>query len=275
MTDNKRMLLLITKITELSKSIYNYINTGRYQRQLVEDYNKWNQICSSLWVLGDTLLAIQSYVSKKYTKDVGQRYIFTYGMMQVLFTQQDAVINLSDCFKLKVEINDVFRKIRNIRNISIGHPTKLTRNDYTYYGYISRISLSKNGFTLIRTDQDSQRDQLIDIEFNKLVREQLEAIENIVRSLSEMLLENDKKYKEKYKDKRMISVFHNSMNYNFEKIGEGIYSTGYGKVEFGLTMLLSVKKSYMQFRDLLKERNEFGEYVEYDWNQYIHAIEKL
>lgn len=275
MSNNKNTLAYIDRITKLINLIYDYINTGRYQRSLIENYNTWNQICSSLWVIGDTLLALQSYISRRYPKDTGQKYLLTYGLMQVLFAQQDAVINLAECFGMKVDIGDLFRKIRNYRNISIGHPTKLKRREGVCYGYISRISLAKNGFTLIRTDEDLKNDQFINIDNKQLIHDQLNTIQELVSTLSSMLVEADKKYKEQFKEKQMARVFPASMDYCFEKIGEGIYSTGFGKAEFGLQMLLSVKDTYHKFKDMLSERNELGEYVEYDLGQYMYAIEKL
>ena len=275
MTPNKQLQKQLDQTTELLDTVYEYINTSRYQDALVGNYNNWNQICSSLWVIGDTVLALKSYLKKRYPKDNGQKYLYTYGVMQVLFTQQDAVINLTDSFGIKTDICPVFREIRNFRNISIGHPTKLARKEGVYYGYISRITLSKNGFTVIRTDEIKKKDQFVDVDLLDYIFKQTLEVNSIIELLGKKLIDNDKEHKNAYKEFSMENIFHESMRYNFEKIGEGIYSSGYGKEDFALSMLESVKKTYEEFKHRLIERKEFNEYIEYDWNQYNHAINKL
>ncbi|UTC73258.1 hypothetical protein E4O02_04095 [Treponema sp. OMZ 791] len=109
MTDNKIIVKYLDSSTEKLEFVYEYINTSRYQDELIKDYNLWNQICSSLYVINDTILAIKSYLSKKYPKDIGRKYLYTYGILQALFTQQDAVINLTECFNVETKVCDVFR----------------------------------------------------------------------------------------------------------------------------------------------------------------------
>ena len=45
--------IFITEINQLTESVRNHINTHRYQVVLLENSDKWNQICSSLDVIGD------------------------------------------------------------------------------------------------------------------------------------------------------------------------------------------------------------------------------
>ncbi|UTC70602.1 hypothetical protein E4O01_04290 [Treponema sp. OMZ 790] len=40
-------------------------------------------------------------------------------------------------------------------------------------------------------------------------------------------------------------------------------------------MLNCVKQHYDEFKQKLIERKEFSEYIECDWNQYNHALEKV
>ncbi|UTC67822.1 MULTISPECIES: hypothetical protein [unclassified Treponema] len=275
MTDNKIIVKYLDSSTEKLEFVYEYINTSRYQDELIKDYNLWNQICSSLYVINDTILAIKSYLSKKYPKDIGRKYLYTYGILQALFTQQDAVINLTECFNVETKVCDVFREIRNLRNISIGHPTKLERREGVYYGYISRITLSKFGFELYKTDQVKKRDQFITVKLVELIKKQAIEINTIISSLSEYLIELDTKHKCQYKENKMENVFPDNMRYYFEKIGEGLYSSDYVKDDFALSMLNCVKQHYDEFKQKLIERKEFSEYIECDWNQYNHALEKV
>lgn len=105
--------------------------------------------------------------------------------------------NLSDAFGLKFEFNDRLSQIRLLRNASIGHPTKNRTKGVTYFNYISRPSLDKNGFTLIRSF-DQGNSEYHDIEFLPIVYDQLFEIELGYKSLCEKLSEVDKLHRLKF-----------------------------------------------------------------------------
>jgi hypothetical protein len=125
----------------LNKAIRKNINTTRNQNKLLKNSDNWNQICSSLDTIGDTLLSQQEYLNADYPVNHGLRYIYTYGLLQALFIQQDAMRNLSEAFGIQSKLTDRLKEIRSLRNASIGHPTKNQTKGTTYYNYISRMSL--------------------------------------------------------------------------------------------------------------------------------------
>ena len=92
--------LSIARVRELEESVRSHINTHRYQSVLLEDSNSWNQICSSLDVIGDTVCSIESYQSQPFPDETGMKYIVTYGILQALFIQQDALRHLSEAFEI-------------------------------------------------------------------------------------------------------------------------------------------------------------------------------
>ena len=143
--------LLLRQISSEEESVREYINTTRYQTDLLKDLDAWNQICSSLDTIGDTVYSIEDYLFEKYPKNTGLKYIYTYGILQSLFIQQDAIRHLAEAFDVSFDLNEKLRNIRAIRNASIGHPSKNNVRGTTYYNYISRITLSKYGFTLMRS----------------------------------------------------------------------------------------------------------------------------
>lgn len=74
---------LAAEINELTDSVRDHINTHRYQSVLLDDSKTWNQICSSLDVIGDSLYAVESYDAKSFPEDVGLKYIYTYGILAI------------------------------------------------------------------------------------------------------------------------------------------------------------------------------------------------
>jgi hypothetical protein len=270
-------------INNVKSKIFEYINKTRYQSSLIKNLNIWNQICSSLYVIGDTLISIEEYLNNDFPKSDGLKYIFTYGILQSLFIQQDATKNLLEAFNIKVTFSETLKKIRDIRNSSIGHPTKQEikgKNDKKvkiFYHYISRISLCKEGFTLQKTNIEQRNDIFIDINLIEIIKNQIDEIIIIFNEISALLVDNDKNHKNKYKEELMVNIFPVSLNYSFEKIGEAIYFSGYGKKDFGLTMLKIIEDSYIKFENELIKRNELpgNEYLLFDLNQYKHAIVKI
>lgn len=261
-------------ITNLEESVRNYINTSRYQLNLVKNLDNWNQICSSLDTIGDTILTIEDYIATDYPKSIGLKYIYTYGILQGLFIQQDAMKHLSESFKIDYVRSEKLSKIRALRNAAIGHPTKNSVKTVTYYNYISRMSLHKWGFTLLRSSENN-RTEFIDVDLLQILQEQTKEIEVSYRVLVEKLEEADKSHKEKYKLNRISEIFHPSVGYLFQKVAQGIHSHSPSERSFGLSMLDSIEEMYHKFETSLSERNELTDYIAHDLNEYKHGINVL
>jgi len=130
----------IARVRKLEDSVRKHINTHRYQSVLLEDTDSWNQICSSLDVIGDTVCSIESYYSQPFPDEIGMQYIVIYGILQALFIQQDALRHLSEAFEIEYQANPILKAIREKRNAAIGHPTKQNRGGECYYNHVSSSS---------------------------------------------------------------------------------------------------------------------------------------
>ncbi|MEA2583880.1 MAG: hypothetical protein QOF33_1965, partial [Thermomicrobiales bacterium] len=111
--------------------IRDHINGPRLNYILSRNSGKWNQLCSSLDIVEDTQLAIDAYCAADDSADgtnrnVGQQYLALYGLLQALFLQQDASAHLCEALDIPFDLKDFPRldAIRDVRNASIGHPTK-------------------------------------------------------------------------------------------------------------------------------------------------------
>lgn len=267
----------IISITKLEDEVRKYINTTRYQNNLIKDGNNWNQICCSLDTIGDTLYAIDSYVKTEFPSDLGLKYIYIYGLQQALFIQQDAIKHLSEAFKIDYSHSDKVNEIRNFRNASIGHPTKQDRikgeAKKVYYNYLSRPSLSKDGFSLMRCsdgDTNFEKINILDV-----ISSHFNEIEKAYKLIVKVLKEADRMHKEKFKDKLLVDIFHSSLGYYFEKIAQGIYSPEGSNVEFAISMLDIVIETYSKFEVALQERGDIESCTQHDLDGYNHALSKL
>ncbi|UUX97317.1 hypothetical protein [Aquabacterium sp. J223] len=262
------------RITNLEGAVRDFINTGRHQGDLLKSRESWNQICSSLDVIGDTVLCIRDYVASPYPSSDGLKYIYTYGILQALFLQQDAVRHLSEAFAVSHPESPTLMRIRDIRNAAIGHPTKQNIKKVNHYNYISRVSLSKTGFTLLRSSPDDDT-KFVDVDLTGIVEEQLRDIEVALSSVADKLKAADRLHREKFGGRLISDVFHSSTGYMFEKVGQGVHSSSQGDRSFGLSMLESIEKMYSQFKAALEERRELSEYTRFDLDEYKHAISVL
>jgi hypothetical protein len=261
----------LSRIKNLEGAVREFINTGRHQANLLKSRETWNQICSSLDVIGDTVLCIRDYVASPYPSSDGLKYIYTYGILQALFIQQDAVRHLSEAFGVSQKENPTLMRIRDIRNAAIGHPTRQQIKKAAYFNYISRNSLSKTGFTLLRASLGNDI-QFVNVDMKVIVEEQLKDIEVALSSVADKLKQADRLHRERFEGILISEIFHPSTGYLFEKVSQGIHSSSKGDTSFGFSMLESIEKMYSQFEIALQERRELNEYTRYDLDEYQHAI---
>ncbi|SIR08252.1 hypothetical protein SAMN05920897_1363 [Alkalispirochaeta americana] len=257
--------------------IYQYINTQRYQTKLLSDVDTWNQICSSLWVIGDTLLSLKDYDKSEFPDSDGLKYIFTYGLLQSLFIQQDAITHLAEAFDIDLGIqSEKLKQIREIRNAAIGHPTKMQRKNKKFFNYISRISMSKYFFTIQVASKDTP-DDFQNVDTKKIIISQLSEIKELVMKIENELSDRDKDHKKKFEGDLLLNLFEGDLHYQFEKIFSGIFNPGHGNLEFGLSMLNSVRSIYERFKSELNNRDELqgNSSLQYELDNYFHAIKQL
>lgn len=266
----------IYEIEILENSVRKHINTHRYQTKLIKNSANWNQICSSLDTIGDICYLISDYMRSEYPKEVGLKYLFTYGLLQSLFVQQDAIMHLCEAFGIKHKRSDRLQEIRLIRAASIGHPTKNSQNPdkKTYYNYISRPSLSHKNFNLIRSCEGT-RNQFIQVDLYPIIYDHLNEIELNYQMISNTLKEADQMHKEKYKGTAIVDIFPSSMNYFFQKIAQAINSPDQDNMDFGSNMLGIIKETYSKFETHLKDRGDLDSYTQHDLDEYNHALSRL
>jgi hypothetical protein len=274
---NEEFQALFLIIENLLSQIYQYINTQRYQSELLSNIDIWNQICSSLWVLEDSLFSINDYVKSEFPDSDGLKYIFLYGILQALFIQQDAVAHLAEAFEIDIGgRSESLTQIREIRNAAIGHPTKRNHRKKKYFNYISRISMSKYFFTLQVASKDTP-DDFKNINIEELINSQLTEIKELLIMINDELSNRDKTHKMEFKDELLVANFDGNLHYQFEKIFSGIFNTAQNHRAFGLSMLHSVKSVYKAFQSQLEDRGELkgNTSLQYELENYFHAIARL
>lgn len=258
--------------------IRDFINNPRIHYWLIKDKNKFNQMCSSLDIIGDTVLAIEAYVSKKGKELVGQRYLEIYGLLQALQLQQDAVIHLAEALGLPISIKDFpnLSKIRDIRNRSVGHPTKKDRPKPTSYHFISRITLGKEGFKLESfINGDAYFEDILALQ---LIVEQKSDITAILTIIKTELMKRDKEHKLMFKSEKLEFIFtDNNLGHAFEKLNECFRGINYVP-GFDSAGLETINKVLNMFQEALKKRDihlETYDVIKYTYKDLEYPLAQL
>jgi hypothetical protein len=148
-----------------------------------------NTLTSSMDALEDTHEAISAFVAaasmlepKHQERELGERYLRTYGVMQAFVIQQDAARNLHVSLGM---LNPDLKPLAHIRDLRIavaGHPTlqdqPKTRPRRAHF--ISRMTLDDGGMQLLTADESDQH-AFQDIQIPKLAAEQEKYILGLIR----------------------------------------------------------------------------------------------
>ncbi len=181
---------------EYCSRVRDLINEPRVAFQLQKDPPFWNQLCSSLDVIGDTELAMESYPLDASDTPFGLSYLLVYGLLQAMYLQQDAVFNLCESLGIPQGIDNhpKLKAIRDIRNKSTGHPTKKDKPKPTSYHFIARASLTPRGFDL-HTASPGQPYQMNYVCVADLISDQREGISKVLALVVQTMEKRDEAHR--------------------------------------------------------------------------------
>ncbi len=248
----------MASISDLEQQLRNFINNPRKQFYLLKDAKAWNKLCSSLDVIGDTELAIDSYLERVSTDSIGENYLIVYGILQVMLVQQNAVKDMANALSINCHFSKELNIVRKIRSDSIGHPTTQREDKTSKSNFIVRISLSDKGFNLMTVYSDRRPYVLRTIDIPSLIAEQRLALKNILNNVIKRLTEEEMAHREQFTNKKLEAAFPPTLGYYFEKILEA--TRGGNAFLLGVPHLVFIADCLNRFEQLLKERGLWDVY---------------
>lgn len=202
---------------DLIKEIRTHINRTEKQADLLSKRQKWDRLTSSLNVLEDTSWAIEYYLENDYPKDFKGKYLFTYGLLQALFVQEDAINSISVAlFGEEIDFKNDYPKVhavRELRNDVVGHPTCRSK---TQFIYLAQCSLSKNAFYYLKDHSNTGDRESIDVDVKAAINDQACCINTILKNAVNELDEEFRLYIEQHRGRKMKEIF-NELYYAKEK----------------------------------------------------------
>lgn len=262
-------------IAVLEQKIRDSINAPRKRSHLVQDDATWLLLCSCLDTIGDTELAIDAYRDSHPSAQGGDAYLLVYGALQVLFVQQDAVENLCQALRLPYTRDPILECIRDIRNNSVGHPSKRGKGMGTAYNFLERMSLTKTGFRLMTAYPAKPSPSFEEVHIPDLIEKQRLCLSRTLSKVLKILKEEETEHRAQYRDDKLQVVFSRTLGYYLQKIGQAIRKTHPRSV--GTSHLDLVTAEIQTFHGKLKERGIEDAYepVAYEIDSLVYAISRL
>jgi hypothetical protein len=209
-------------------------------------------LCSCLDLIGDTELAIAAYDRTPHFGGEGGGYLLIYGILQTLFLQQDAVRNLCAALKIGYVPDAMLEQIREIRNDSVGHPTKRGGGQGSAFNFISRVSLSKFSFDLMTTYADGTAPLFRHIDVPSLIKNQQQILLRALAEVLEKLKEEEAEHRAMFKSDRLQDSFPAVLHYYFEKLFEAVH--GSMPAEWGSAHVKLISEVIQTFKTKMEKR---------------------
>jgi len=264
-------------IYEYSSRIRDLVNTPRKQVALLKERNRWLQLCSSLDVIGDTELAVEAYTSETFAKTDGASYLIVYGALQALFLQQDAIFHVSEALVIPETLDKYprLKEIREIRNTSIGHPTWRGGKTAPSFHFITRVSLSKGGFSLL-SDLPDGSIQSTPISIPELVEDQQRDAGTILDNIITALEEEEEMHRGQFRGKKLEVLLPEPNSYYLQKVFEGTRTPAPEVAAVGKAGLHTTLKQMEAFRAALVERDpEDAWHLKHSLEEIAYPLSRL
>jgi len=160
------------RISTFEEKIRDHVNSANlYGRHFKSHPDGWHALCVALDTLGDSCLALAHYEASGIGDGYGERYLKLYGLLQAVFLQQDSIRQLYRTFvgtDLQSDSDSAWMRIRELRNLTVGHPIGKRDKAGTKRCFISRVTIRSDAFTLIVWNKDEDEAEFEDVDLKSL-----------------------------------------------------------------------------------------------------------
>ena len=203
---------------DLIKRIRVHIQRLERMSLLIPNRKKWIGVTASIDVLEDSSWAIEYYVENDYPSDMKGKYLYTYGLLQALFVQQDAAESIYKVFfDEEVKWSEEYPKayvVREMRNDVVGHP--VNRKDSRFFIYLVQMYMKKESISYLKDNVKTSENEMIKVNLMESIEDSAKCINHVLERVLEKLDSEHKAYIMTYKDVKMVDIFR-SLSYAREK----------------------------------------------------------
>ena len=200
--------------------------------------------------IGDTQLAVQAFLDDPIegARSKGWSYIVVYGVLQILYVQQDAARSLADCLGLSSQLPEELTGIRDARNASVGHPTNYRRAASTA---ISRVSLNPDAFKML-VFKSGVRPEFRSVRVRAAAEQQTAVMAKFLTHAVEHLVAAELDHRRRFRELPIRGVLPSTLGYMLEKVSAGLRDST--AVPLALAGIDSIIEALASTRAALAER---------------------
>jgi hypothetical protein len=183
---------------------------------------------------------------------IGDLYLATYGVLQCVFVQQDAVEDICKILghEIQVAADPALKKIREIRNKTVGHPTDCrSAKDGRPFNFLVQVSLKIGSFQVLSVG--SAGTDMQEVDCFKFLQDQENAVSGFLEAVLKKLADSERDHKLKFKEEGLEAIFQ-SANYYGEKIFEELCHPQ--SFQFALGLLRGINEMLSKFESALVKR---------------------
>lgn len=279
----------VEELFDLVRRMRAYVNDARVHAALFSDQPRYSRACSAMDMIEDTAQALRSYLALPVTdSDHGTSYLIVFGVLQVLYVQQDAVFWLCESLGFPRSVaclpgpekwihgpgNDRLSAVRSLRNSSIGHPVWRNKGPESERGsyFIIQMSLSAGGFQLAGSNATGERNHT-NVDIQNLVRVQIQELEAALKRALDEVSEAERAHRDQFKGQRLEMTF-SGLSHPMEKMHQAVREESFRTV--GMYGIEAVQRSMDLFKERLAQRREpFREDLGLIYGQLQFALSRL
>jgi len=237
------------KVEAAEQRIRDIVNSPRRSELLRQDRERWFRLCSAMDVIGDTQLAVRAFLDEPVEKKEsdGWSYLVVYGVLQVLYVQQDAARTLATSLGISLELPEELRAIREARNSAIGHPTNYRGGASTA---ISRISLTSNGFDLLVHARGHS--EIRSISVRSAAAQQTQLMGELLSRAVEQLVSDELEHRRRFRDRPLRMTLPSTLGYMVEKLSEGLRDVS--SIPFAIGGIESIRDAVIRLQGAVDDR---------------------
>ena len=216
----------------------------------------WDQLWTCLDTVNHTEIAILEFESLEKDVFLKAPNNLTFGLLQNLYVQQDSLNNLSESIlgkpiKVWTDKYPSFSLIRNIRNITIGHPTKKEgkKSQVREYCVIDQNSLTKDGFSFWVWSSAGFNQQ--HVRFSELIEKQREELITELKKILKHIENQELEHKKTFKAQSLSKLLPSGEPYSLSVLNKLAYD------QLGWIMFQDYKHKYVEIKSGLEKR--YGE----------------
>ncbi len=266
----------MSQTNDLAQNLRELINAPRRHTELRRNEHHFNQLCSALDVVGDTEAALDAYLnSDSGEPSIGERYLRTYGLLQALIVQQDAVQHVAESLSVGYVLPEDLREIREIRNDAIGHPSRRGPAPGRAFNHISQATLSDKGFELL-TFRPCSPPEIRRIDLPSLIERQRQLVATALQQFVDGELRREAEHRQAFRSNLLASAFPATLGYTLEKLAEEMADSR--TLGIGPSLLGNLSDAISEFEQQLMQRGELPaveDAVAYHAQPARHAVDRL